>query len=122
MSYIQTQTPAQARQNARDLLVLRVAEAVNHLASTLVSVNKEFYSVESAQLVDDLNASPETSAALMLANATLGAVVNDHLDTLAIAKYSKRVPLIISDPAISFNGSQFVYTQPVVEEEPTEKD
>ena len=122
MSYIQTPTPTQARQNARDLLVLRVAEAVNHLASTLVSVNKEFYSVDSAQLVDDLNASPETSAALMLANATLGAVINDHLDTLAIAKYSKRVPLIISDPTISFNGSQFVYTEPVIEEEPIEED
>ena len=122
MNYITQPTPEQARQIARDILVLRVAEAVNHLASTLVSVNKEFYSVDSEQLVADLNADPETSAALMLANATLGTVVNDHLDTLAIAKYSKRVPLIISDPTISFDGSQFVYTEPVIEEEPTEED
>ena len=116
MSYIQTQTPAQARQNARDLLVLRVAEAVNHLASTLVSVNKDFYSVDSEQLVSDLNADLENSLSLMTANLTLGTVVNDHLDALNLAKYGKRVPLEISDPTITITEAGFVYTEPVVEE------
>ena len=116
MSYIQSQTPAQARQNAREILVLRVAEAVNHLASTLVSVNKEFYSVDSKQLVSDLNADLENSLSLMTANLTLGAVINDHLDTLALAKYTKRVPLGISDPTITMSDDGFVYTAPVVED------
>jgi hypothetical protein len=116
MSYITQPTPTQSRQNARDLLVLRVAEAVNHLASTLVSVNKEFYSVDSEQLVSDLNADLENSLSLMTANLTLGTVVNDHLDALNLPKYTKRVPLEISDPTITMSEEGFVYTEPVVED------
>ena len=116
MSYITKPTAKAARKQAREALVLQVAEAVNHLAATLVSVNKQFYSVDSEILVDDLNANLTSSLELMSANAALGTVINDHLDTLALDKYSKRVPLIISDPTISFDGSQFVYTEPVIEE------
>ena len=115
MNYISQQTPAQARQIKRDTLALRVAEAVNHLAATLISVNKEFYAVDSEQLVEDLNADLENSLSLMQANANLGAVINSHLDELDLPKYSKRVPLEISDPAISFDGSAFVYTAPIEE-------
>ena len=117
MNYISQQTPAQARQIKRDTLALRVAEAVNHLAATMQSVNKEFYAVDSQQLVEDLNANLENSLSLMQANANLGAVINSHLDELDLPKYAKRVPLTITDPTISFNGSVFVYTEPVVESE-----
>ena len=116
MYLIQT-TPAQARQIARDTLALRVAEAVNHLAATMQSVNKEFYSVDSEQLVEDLNDNLDNSLDLFAANLALGEVVNDHLDALNLPKYSKRAPLTISDPTISIGESGFVYTEPLVEDE-----
>ena len=117
MSYIQTQTtPEQARQNGRDSVVLSIAEAVNHLATTMISGNQKFWAAEPVQLVEDLNANIETSVPLMLANTQLGAVLNDHLDKLDLPQYTKRVPLVIGNPNISFDGSTFVYTEPVIEE------
>ena len=121
MYLIQT-TPAQARQNDRDGLVLESAEALHHFVSVMVSVNQKFYAVPPEQLVADLNADIENSIAIMSANATLGAVANAHLDTLALDKYSKRIPLTISDPTISFNGSEFVYSEPVVVEPLTDEE
>ena len=117
MNYITQPTPEQSRQNDRDSIVLSIVEAVNHLASTLISGNQKFWSAEPQQLVEDLNADIENSESLMLANTKLGAVLNSHLDKLDLPKYSKRVSLEIGHPDITFDGSQFVYTEPVIEEE-----
>jgi len=112
MSYIKTPTPTQARKNERDRQVLRIAEALNHTASIMTSVNNAFWAVDPAQLVADLNADLENSVALMTANATLGQGINTHLDTLGLPKYSKRVPLEIGHPHISLTDDGFVYTAP----------
>tara|TARA_R110001583_G_scaffold37239_2_gene121669 strand:+ start:1569 stop:1931 length:363 start_codon:yes stop_codon:yes gene_type:complete len=118
--YLKQITPAQEREAARAVLVLRVAEAVNHLAATMQSVNKSFYSVDSEQLVEDLNEDLESSLELFAANLALGTVVNSHLDMLDLPKYAKRAPLEISDSTITISKKGFVYTEPIVEDEEVE--
>lgn len=110
MSYLTQLTPDQKRQLNRDSIVLRVAEAVHHLAATLQSANAEFWAAEPEQLVADLNANIEASASIMAANLALASVVNSHLDSLDLDRFASRAPVAIGHPAIAFDGQAFVYT------------
>ena len=117
--YLKEKTPAQERQDKRELSVLVVAEALNHLASQMKSQHQKYWSVEPIQLVEDLNADLADSLEVMAGNTEVGLAVNKQLDELNLPQFSKRVPLVIGNPLITFDGEQFVYTEPEVEEDIT---
>jgi len=132
MSLLHEPTAAESRRLIREKSIRIVAEATNHLVSVGIEENRKFWAVDPEQLVADLNADLEASLALMAANTALFAGPNASLDLLNIPEYTKRVPLEIGNPTITFdaqtpstiiNGIEkgnpkgtnlFVYTPPAV--------
>jgi len=104
-------TEAEKREEKRDELITQTASALNHLAVTMTAKNKAFWAVDSEQLVRDMNADVVRYEALLSFNSSLGLAVNATLDELADSRYTKRVPLEIGNPGITFENGLFFYTE-----------
>lgn len=95
----------------KDSLVLRVAEATHHLASTLKSTNDQFWSLPTDRLLAVLNADVQSTLATFAANAGIGLAVNDLLDALNLFSYPVRAPLLMGRSDIQLVDGIFVLVQ-----------
>ena len=120
MPLLHTPTAAEYRRQTREQSVRDVAEAANHLVQVMRSAHAKFWAVDPIQLADDLNEDLPAALSLMAANTALATTANASLDLLNLPQYSKRAPLEIGNPTITFDGKAFVYTEPpIIEAEPT---
>ena len=124
MSLLHTPTAAESRRTFRENLMLKVAEATHHVASTELLAHEEFWAVEPVQLVAELNADLANSLALMAAQNAQAVMHNTSLALFADVKNSdgsqrfpNRAPTEIGNPNITFDGTEFVYTAPTEPEE-----
>ncbi len=113
MSIIRQLTEAEADLAWKDSLVLRVAEAANHLASVMTSVHAEFHSkLPPERLVAVLNDDVPASLAMLQGNTEIGTPICNWLDELGEDCFSARPPLTMGRADIVFDGTAFVYVAP----------
>ena len=92
-------------------LTQRAIKAVHHLASTMNECYYLFYVRNTQVILDSMNANIELTMQRFLANSELGAAVNTQL-----AKTDITTRVIVAMPTgYSFNGTEFIYTAPIVE-------
>ena len=107
-----------------DSLVMDAAEAAHHLASIAFEANRRFYSLPPDRAVAVMNADVQRTLAVFAAQNALAAAVNPHLDAVVAddpdlaGRFRKRIPTEIGNSHITFDGTEFVYTPPVVGEPP----
>ena len=118
MSIIRQLTEAEADIVAKEQLVLQAGEATHHLAAVLASTNERFWSLPTDRLLAVLNADVPATLATFQANTVLGTAVNASLDALALPNFTRRAPVGPGRTDIIYDGTEFVYVAPPVEEEP----
>lgn len=85
--------------------------ATKHLADTLNECYADFWNRESQVIVDSINGNLAATLERFAANSELGAAVNAQL-----AKTDVASRVIVAMPiGYSFNGTEFIYTAPIVE-------
>jgi hypothetical protein len=98
--------------DAKDALILQVAEATHNLASVLAATNQQFWSFPTDRLLAVLNADVDATLATVQANIALAGAVNASLDALSLPQFSRRAPTEQGRDDISFNGIEFTYVAP----------
>jgi hypothetical protein len=98
--------------DAKDALILQVAEATHNLASVLAATNQQFWSFPTDRLLAVLNADVPATLATVQANIALAGAVNTSLDALSLPQFSRRAPTEQGRDDISFNGIEFTYVAP----------
>jgi hypothetical protein len=93
----------------KDSLILLALKATNHLAITLDQVYREFYSLPPDRLAAVLNHDVAASLAMCQNNTALGVPANEALDLVGYGTVRAPVEL---PPHVSFNGTEFVVTEP----------
>ena len=92
-------------------LTQRAIKAVHHLASTMNECYALFWNRESQVIVDSMNANLALTLERFAANSELGLAVNSQLSKTDIP-----TRVIVAMPTgYSFNGTEFIYTAPIVE-------
>ncbi len=102
----------------KDAGILRAATALHHAATVLVAENKRFWSVPTERLLDVLNADVPLTLETFGANTQAGAAINALLDAVDSPSLTTRAPVETGRSDITFNGTAFVYTAPVLAPEP----
>jgi hypothetical protein len=93
-------------------LTQRAIKAATHLANTMNECYYLFYARNTQVILDSMNANIDLTMQRFLANSELGAAVNAQL-----AKTDIGTRVIVAMPiGYSFNGTEFIYTAPIVEE------
>lgn len=110
MKFITPKNELQIDLEEKDKGVLRVAEAMNHLAGVLASENTRFWSVPTERLIAVLNYDVPTTLATFAANAALAQGINLVLDQLADHSFANRAPTSAGRGDITFDPatSQFI--------------
>ena len=100
-------------------LTQRAIKAVHHLASTMNECYALFWNRDKQTILDSMNANLALTLERFGANSVIGYAVNSQLANTDIA-----TRVIIAMPTgYSFNGTEFVYTAPIVESlEPIENE
>jgi len=99
--------------DAKDALILQVAEATHHLASVLATTNAQFWSYPTDRLLAVLNADVPATLATFQANFALAIVINSSLDALNLPQFPHRAPTEQGRFDIEFVGEVFIHiTQP----------
>jgi hypothetical protein len=93
---------------AKDVLILRAAEATHHLASVLSNVHHAFWSVPTERLLAVLNADIPATLETFAANTALAQACNASLNALDLPEMSTRAPVEPGRTDIVFDGGQFV--------------
>lgn len=94
---------------AKDMLILRAAEATHHLASVLSNVHQAFWSVPTERLLAVLNADVPATLETFAANTALAEACNASLNALDIAEMSTRAPVVPGRADIVFVDGVFVH-------------
>ena len=103
---------------------LRVAEAINHAISVVSSANVEFWSRQTQEILDELNADIQETLAIFAGNTALSTALNNSQESLNVTDenglpvYTLRAPVEPGRTDITFNGSAFVYVAPEPPAEP----
>jgi hypothetical protein len=85
--------------------------ATKHLADTLNECYAEFWQRDKQTILDSINGNLVATLERFAANSQLGAAVNSQLEKTDIA-----TRVILTMPTgYSFNGTEFIYTAPIVE-------
>jgi hypothetical protein len=108
MSILHTKTEAESDLAAKDQLVLQVAEATHHLATTLKNTNDQFWSLPTDRLLAVLNDDVTSTLATFAANTAIGQTVNNSLDALALPQYQTRAPLTAGRSDIQLDSGSFI--------------
>ena len=85
--------------------------ATKHLADTLNECYAEFWRREPQTILDSINGNLAATLERFAANSELGLAVNSQL---AKTDVSSRV-IVAMPTGYSFNGTEFIYTAPIVE-------
>jgi hypothetical protein len=92
--------------------------ATKHLADTLNECYAEFWNRDKQTILDSINGNLVATLERFAANSQLGAAVNSQLEKTEVASR-----VIVSMPTgYSFNGVEFNYTAPVVQDESVESE
>jgi hypothetical protein len=118
MAIIRQLTEAEADLASKNDIVLQVAEATHHLASTLESASNRFWGLPVDRLLVVLNHDVPVTLETLSTNSALGTAVNASLNALNLPQFSKRAPTDVGHPDIVFNGEVFVYVEPEASELP----
>lgn len=118
MAIIRQLTQFESDLASKNSVVLQVAEATHHLASTLDAASNQFWGLPVDRLLAVLNHDIPVTLETLSTNSALGTAVNASLNALNLPQFSKRAPTEIGNPDIVFNGEAFIYVEPPVEEVP----
>lgn len=93
----------------KDSLILRALDAANHAATTLRECFNTFYSLPADRLEAVLNHNISSTLVMFQGNTNFGAAANAALDAAGYG--SVRAPVELP-PNVTFNGTQFVVSNP----------
>ena len=96
----------------KDAILREAGEATHYLADVLTRDNARFWALPTDRLLAVLNEDVARTLATFEANTLLAQQVNASLDTLGVAEFSKRAPVVPGRSDIVYNGEVFVFVAP----------
>ncbi len=121
MQILPTQTQADTYNAKHVARILRVVEAMHHLATTLKITNSEFWGSSDDEILTVLNDDISRTLQTFQANTEVGTLINNFLDIINKPEFSNRAPTETGRADVIFDGTQFIIPIPPIQaEEPEE--
>ena len=108
-------TPLELKRAQVREVTLDALSVANHLAKTMSHGYSVFWDSSPSKMLEFLNHNVPNNLDLLTSNSELGTVINAKLDAANLPEVSARVPLSMPT-GYSFNGTQFIYTTPAIQE------
>jgi hypothetical protein len=109
MQILPTQTQSETYKAKHIARVLRVVEAMHHLATTLKITNTEFWGSSDDEILTVLNDDVSRTLQTFQANTEVGTLINSFLDVIGKPEFSNRALVEPVRSDVVFNGELGVF-------------